>query len=472
MAVTQPTTTRSFLSVLTQLKNAVKGEQHDYTSGSIRKAVVLLAIPMILETSLESVFAVVDIFFIGKLGNNAISAVGLTESVLTMVYSVGVGLSIGATALVSRRIGEKKPEEASRTAVQAIMFSFFAAILISAAGLIFSRTILNFMGASQAIIAEGISYTRLIFASGIFIVFLFLINGIFRGAGDAALAMRSLWLANTINIVLCPLLIYGIGPLKGMGITGAALATTIGRGTGVCYQTYHLLKGKGVIKIRRSYFEPDKAVLRSFFAISKTATLQFLIASASWTFLARIMAGFGSVAVAGYTIGIRIFVFFILPAAGLSNAAATLVGQNLGANQPERAEKSVWTAAKFNVIFMLVVSLLFFFGANGLTGIMTNDTGVQEVASQALRIIGIGSIFYGIGMVVTSSFNGAGDTKTPTWINLLWFWAFQIPVAYLLAVVLKLGSNGVFISVITTEIFITITAVIIFRKGKWKLLKV
>ena len=471
MAVTQTTRT-SFLSVLTQIKQAIKGEQHDYTAGSIRKAVVMLAIPMILETSMESVFAVVDIFFIGKLGNYAISAVGLTESVLSMVYAVGVGLSVGATALVSRRIGEKNPEEASRTGMQAILLSFFVAILISVAGCIFSRDILQLMGASREIIAVGLPYTRLVFSSGIFIVFLFLINGIFRGAGDASLAMRALWIANLCNIILCPLLIYGIGTWKGMGITGAALATTIGRGTGVCYQLYHLLSGKHIIKIRKEYFTPDKAILRLLFAVSRTATLQFVIASASWTFLARIMSGFGSVAVAGYTIALRIFVFFILPAWGMSNAAATLVGQNLGAKQPERAEQSVWTAARYNVVFMLGVSLLFFLGSGPLTAFMTNDMEVQKVASQALKVIGVGALFYGVGMVVTSSFNGAGDTKTPTWINLFWFWAFQIPVAYLLAVVLKMGPMGVFLAVITTEVSITITAMIIFRKGKWKLLKV
>ena len=472
MAVPQQPVRRSTSSVFTQLRQAVSGAQQDYTSGSIRRAVVLLAVPMILEASMESVFALVDIFFIGKLGNAAISAVGLTESVLTMIYSAGMGLSIGGTALISRRTGEKKPAEASRTAAQAILLSFFIAVALSAAGLIFSRQILGFMGAGAEVISVGLNYTRLIFSSGIFIIFLFLINGIFRGAGDASLAMRALWIANGCNIILCPLLIYGIGPWNGLGITGAALATTIGRGVGVCFQLYHLVRGKSVIKITGADFIPDKEVLRSFFHVSKTATLQFMIASASWAFLARIMANFGSIAVAGYTIGIRILVFFILPAAGLSNAAATLVGQNLGARQPERAEQSVWTAAKLNMIFMVGVSLLFFFGSGFLTGFITNDAEVQRVATRSLQIIGIGMVFYGVGMVVTSSFNGAGDTKTPTWINLLWFWAFQIPVAYLLAIVLKLGSNGVFISVITTETLITLTAVIIFRKGTWKEMKV
>ncbi|MBE7171872.1 MAG: MATE family efflux transporter [Williamsia sp.] len=471
MAVTQPTRIGLF-SVFSQVKKAIRGEQLDYTTGSIRKAVIMLAIPMILETALESVFAIVDIFFIGKLGNNAISAVGLTESVLSMVYAVGVGLSIGATALVSRRIGEKNEEEASRTGMQAILLSFFVAVLISAAGLIFSKPILQLMGATPGIVAAGLPYTRLIFSSGIFIVFLFLINGIFRGAGDAALAMRSLWLANICNIILCPLLIYGIGSWNGMGIVGAALATTIGRGLGVCYQMYHLLSGKGMIQFKREYFKPNKAILRSFFAISRTATLQFLIASASWTALARIMSGFGSTAVAGYTIAIRIFVFFLLPAWGLSNAAATLVGQNLGAEQPGRAEQSVWRAAKYNLIFMLFVSLVFFLGANWLSAFMTPDAEVQKIASQALKVFGFGSMFYGVGMVVISSFNGAGDTKTPTWINLFFFWALQIPLAYGLAVLLRMGPKGIFFAVITTEVLSTVTAVMIFRKGKWKLLKV
>ena len=471
MAVTQ-STRLSFFSVFSQIKKAIKGDQQDYTSGSIRKAVIMLAIPMILETAMESVFAVVDIFFIGKLGNQAISAVGLTESVLSMVYAVGVGLSIGATALVARRIGEKNPEEASRTGMQAILFSFFIAVAISVAGFIFSKNILQLMGASQEIISVGLPYTRLTFASGIFIVFLFLINGIFRGAGDAALAMRSLWIGNICNIILCPLLIYGIGSWNGLGIAGAALATTIGRGTGVCYQLVHLLKGKGIIKFKREYFSPDKAILGSFFAISRTATLQFLIASASWTVLAKIISGFGSVAVAGYTIAIRIFVFFILPAWGLSNAAATLVGQNLGAQQPQRAEQAVWRAAKYNLIFMFGVSLLFFLGADALTGFMTNDPEVQKLASQALKIFGFGAMFYGCGMVVISSFNGAGDTKTPTWINLFFFWALQIPLAYALAVWLRMGSKGVFLAVIITEMLSTLTAILIFRRGKWKLHKV
>ena len=471
MAVIQPTRL-SPVSIFSQIKKAIRGDQQDYTSGSIRKAVIMLAIPMILETAMESVFAIVDIFFIGKLGNNAISAVGLTESVLSMVYAVGVGVSIGATALVARRIGEKNGEEASRTGMQAILLSFFAAVLISVAGFIFSRRILELMGATPGIISVGLPYTRLIFGSGIFIVFLFLINGIFRGAGDAALAMRSLWIANICNIILCPVLIYGIGSWNGLGIAGAALATTIGRGTGVCYQLYHLLNSKGVIKCKREYFTPDKAILRSFFALSRTATLQFLIASASWTVLARIMSGFGSIAVAGYTISIRIFVFFILPAWGLSNAAATLVGQNLGAQQPDRAEQSVWRAAKYNLIFMFGVSLLFFLGADQLAGFMTKDAEVQKVASLALRIFGFGAMFYGCGMVVISSFNGAGDTKTPTWINLFFFWAVQIPLAYGLAVGLEMGPKGVFLAVIITEVLSTVTAILIFRKGKWKLLKV
>lgn len=471
MAVTQPLRIHLY-SIFSQIKKALSGEQQDYTAGSIRKAVVMLAIPMILETAMESVFAIVDIFFIAKLGNDAISAVGLTESVLSAVYAIGVGLSIGATALVARRIGEKNGEEASRTGMQAILFSFFIAIVISVAGLLFSKNILQLMGATPEIISAGLPYTRLIFSSGIFIVFLFLINGIFRGAGDAALAMRSLWIANICNIILCPVLIYGIGSWNGLGIVGAALATTIGRGMGVCYQLYHLLSGKGVIKFKRAYFAPDKAILRSFFAISRTATLQFLIASASWTVLAKIMSGFGSTAVAGYTISIRIFVFFILPAWGLSNAAATLVGQNLGAQQPDRAELSVWTAVKYNLIFMLSVSLLFFLGADKLTAFMTHDPEVQKIASQALKIFAFGCMFYGMGMVVVSSFNGAGDTKTPTWINLFFFWAMQIPLAYLLAVPLRMGPKGVFVAIILTETLSTTTALIIFRRGKWKQLKV
>lgn len=328
------------------------------------------------------------------------------------------------------------------------------------------------MGAPPEVIAVGTPYTRIIYGGSIVIIMLFLINGIFRGAGDASIAMRSLWIANICNIILCPTLIYGIGSWEGFGLTGAALATTAGRGIGVCYQLFHLFSGKRIIKIHRSHLIPDWKILRSLFHLSWTATLQFLIASASWIILTRIMTCFGSAAIAGYTVALRVLMFFILPAWGMSNAAATLVGQNLGAGQPQRAEQSVWTAAKYNAIFMTIVSLIFLVASEPIILFMNSDTEVKVIATQALRIISLGYIFFGVGMVITSSFNGAGDTKTPTWINLFGFWAFQIPLAYLLAITFDLGPRGVFFAVIIAETVITIAGIIIFRKGKWKTIKV
>lgn len=432
----------------------------------------MLAIPMILEMVMESVFAVVDIFFVGKLGKEAVSTVGLTESVLAIVYSIGIGLSMGATAMVARRIGEKNAEEAAKAGMQSVLISIFISILISIAGIYFSEDILLLMGASRKVVEVGGTYTRIIFGSNVVIILLFLINGIFRGAGDASIAMRSLWIANACNIILCPLLIYGLGPIPAFGLTGAALATSIGRGTGVLYQLFHLFSGRRIIKIRWSHVKPDLPVIKSIMSISWTATFQFLIASASWIILAKIVARFGSAAIAGYTVALRIIMFFILPAWGMSNAAATLVGQNLGAGKPDRAEQSVWKSARYNAIFMIFVSVIMLFFSEQIIRFMNNDKEVEIIASKALRIISFGYIFFGVGMVITSSFNGAGDTKTPTWINLFGFWGFQIPLAYLLAITFQLGPTGVFFAIIITETLITITGIIIFRKGKWKSIKI
>lgn len=453
-------------SAWSYIKESLQGKHQDFTSGSIRKAIMLLAIPMILEMCMESVFAVVDIFFVGKLGPNAAATVGLTESVLTIIYSIAIGLSMGATAMVARRVGEKNPEGAAKAGAQSGLIAVTVSILVSLSGLLFAGNILKLMGATADIVAMGENYTRIMLIGNIVIMLLFLINGIFRGAGDAAIAMRSLWLANICNIILCPLFIHWFG------LTGAAMATTTGRGIGVCYQLYRLFKGKGVIRIRMSHFLPDPELLRSIFSIASTATLQFLIGSASWIAMARIMTGFGSNAIAGYTIAIRLLIFFLMPAWGLSNAAATLVGQNLGAKQPERAEQSVWKTAKYNAIFMGCVSLLFIIGAEFFVGLISSDPAVIQTAVLALRIVSLGYIFYGVGMVMINAFNGAGDSKTPTWINLFWFWVFQIPLAYLLADVLKMGSKGVFIAIVVTETCITITSVILFRRGKWKAVKI
>ncbi|MES2371855.1 MAG: MATE family efflux transporter [Bacteroidota bacterium] len=454
-------------SVWSWLKQSLNSEHQDFTTGSIRKAIFMLAIPMILEMCMESVFAVVDIFFVSKLGPHAMATVGLTESFLTLVYSVAIGLSMAATAMVARRVGEKSYDGAAKAGAQAALLSFVVTLIISCLGLFFSADILHLIGAGPEVIAMGATYTRIMLTGNVVIMLLFLINGIFRGAGDAAIAMRSLWLANICNIILCPILIHKFG------LPGAAMATTTGRSIGVIYQVYHLFKGKGVIKIHLHHFKPDLSVLKPIFTIASTGTLQFLIGSASWIAMARIISGFGSEAVAGYTIAIRLLIFFLMPAWGLSNAAATLVGQNLGAKQPERAEKSVWKTAQYNAIFMGIVSLLFITCAEFFVKLIDNsDPGVIKTAVQALRIVSCGYIFYGVGMVMINAFNGAGDSKTPTWINLFWFWIFQIPFAYLLADVWKMGPTGVFIAIVVTETCITITSVILFKKGKWKLIKI
>jgi putative MATE family efflux protein len=457
---------RSVGGIVRFIKEAIAGEEQDFTTGSIRKAVFLLAIPMILEMCMESVFAVVDIFFVGKLGANATATVGLTESVLSIIYSVAMGLSMAATAMVARRVGEKNYDGAARAGAQAIVLALTISILVTLSGILFAGDVLRLMGATEEIIVYGATYTRIMLIGNIVIMLLFLLNGIFRGAGNAAIAMRSLWLANFCNIILCPLLIHQFG------LKGAAMATTIGRGIGVFYQLWHLLKGKGIIKIHLHHFMPDKEVIKGILNVASTATLQFLIGSASWIAMARIMTSFGSNAVAGYTIAIRWIVFFILPAFGLSNAAATLVGQNLGAKQPGRAEESVWKTAKYNAIFMAFVSLLFLVAARFFVELINKDPLVVETAVTALRIISLGYIFYGIGMVMMNAFNGSGDSRTPTWVNLFWFWVFQIPFAYLLAIGWDWGSKGVFIAIVISETCITITSVILFKRGKWKLVKI
>jgi putative MATE family efflux protein len=451
------------------VKRSLRGEQYDYTQGSIRHAIILLAIPMILELSLESVFAVVDMFFVGRLGENAIATVGLTESVVTIVYSIAIGLSTAATAIVARRVGERNEEEAAHAGMQTIILSLLVTIVISALGIVFAPEILQIMGAKPEVVREGAVFTRIMLGGSVVIILLFLINGIFRGAGNAAIAMHSLWLASICNIVLCPLLIYGLGPIPSLGLKGAAIATTIGRGVGVAYQCYHLLKGSSSIHIKARHFRFDWPLMKTLVDIAWPATFQFLIASGSWIVLAALVAKTGgTAALAGYQVALRNVVFFILPAWGLSNAAATLVGQNLGANQPERAEKSVLLTAKYNGIFMTGVMLLFIFFAGPIISVFTNDTEVHQTGTLALRIIGSGYIFYGIGMVMVNALNGAGDTKTPTLINLCGFWLFQIPFAFLLAKWLHLGAMGSFIAIPVAETLIAIAAYILFKKGKWK----
>jgi len=467
MSSSQPNRKGNVLSSIYFLfRQAFSGEQQDYTSGSIRRAVFLLSIPMILEMCMESVFAVVDIFFVGRIGKEAVATVGLTESVITLVYSVAIGLSMAATAMVARRIGEKDPEGASRAAAQSINLALALTVVISVAGYFLAPHILELMGASPETVAIGSSYTRLVFAGCLVIMLLYLINGIFRGAGNASIAMWSLWIANGCNIVLCPILIHFYG------LPGAAIATLIGRGVGVCYQVYHLVRGRGAVRLLRSYFRLDIVLVKGISKIAWTGATQFLIGSASWIFLARIVAQFHETAIAGYQVAIRIFLFFLLPAWGMSNAAATLVGQNLGAKLPERAEQSVWTAARYNALFLLVISVLFLVGAGPIVGFINKDAAVEEVAVRALRIISIGYVIYGVGMVLTNAFNGAGDTRTPTIINLFCFWAFQIPLAYALAIWVDLGPTGVFLAILISETAIAVASFIVFRKGRWKQVKV
>jgi putative MATE family efflux protein len=454
------------------IKDAIKGGQQDFTKGSMRKAVFMLAIPMILEMCMESVFAVVDIFFVGRLGKDAAATVGLTEAFLMIIYSIAIGLSMAATAVVARRVGEKNVEEASRSAMQAVILALICTAVISVIGLIFAREILQLLHAPETVLAIGVPYARIMLGGCIVIIMLFLINGIFRGAGDAGIAMRSLWIANICNIILCPVLIFGLGPIPAFGLTGAAIATTTGRGVGVIYQVFHLIKGKGLLTIRLSHCAPQITILKTLMKVASTSTFQFLIATASWLFLARIIAGFGSNAIAGYTIALRIISFFILPAWGLSNAAATLVGQNLGAKEPDRAEKSVWITAKYNMIFMAIVTVIFFFFAKPIVSLINNQSEVVVIAIQALQIVSLGYIAYGLGLVLMNAFNGAGDSKTPTFINLAGFWGFQIPLAYILAIYFNLGPKGVFLAIVIAETALTIASYLIFKKGLWKNVKI
>ncbi|MEO8517294.1 MAG: MATE family efflux transporter [Flavobacterium sp.] len=465
-----------FSRIYTTLKQAIKGdESFDYTSGSIKKAVILLAIPMVLEMLMESVFALVDLYFVGHLKESsyAIQTVGLTESVITIIYSLAIGISMAATAVVARRIGEKDPIAAAKAGMQAIIIAFVINTVISIFGFIYAENILLLMGASAEAVAYGVNFTRIMMGGSLCIMLLFLINGIFRGAGNAAIAMRSLWLANICNIILCPILINGLGPIPAFGLMGAAIATTTGRSIGVLYQAYHLFNGRGILKIIPSYFIPDFEQIKALVKIAAPGVLQFVIASCSWIFLAQLVATTGGDhGSAGYQTALRIMMFFILPAWGLSNAAATLVGQNLGAKEIGRAEKSVFTTAKYNVIFMATIMVVTLFFASNFISFFTNDVIIQKIAVEALQTMSLGYIFYGIGMVLINTFNGAGDTWTPTLINFFGFWLFQIPLAYLLAKHYKMGPTGVFMAVPIAETAITLASIVLYKKGKWKSMQV
>ncbi|MBL7697919.1 MAG: MATE family efflux transporter [Chitinophagaceae bacterium] len=457
------------------IRQSLRGEEMDYTTGSIRRAVIMLSIPMMLEMMMESVFAVVDLYFVGHLENSsqAIQVVGLTESVLTIIYSLAIGMSMAGTALVARRIGEKNPDAAAHAAAQVLIVALVVTAVMSFLGFVFAKDILLLMGAEEETAATGTPFVRIMMGGSIVIMLLFLINGIFRGAGNAAMAMKSLWVANISNIILCPLLINGLGPVPAFGLTGAAIATTTGRGIGVIYQCFHLFNGASTVRLRAKNWILDLPVIRSVVKIAAPAILQFIIASCSWIFLANLVAKTGhDEGSAGYQTALRLMMFFLLPAWGMSNAAATLVGQNLGAENPKRAEESVMKTMKYNVLFMLCVTIFTFTLGEWLVSFFTNDAGVKAIAITALRIISLGYIFYGIGMVTMNAFNGAGDTWTPTKIYFVGFWLFQIPLGYLLAQYFQLGPLGVFIAVPVAETCISIASYIIFRRGKWKLKKV
>jgi len=462
-------------SIRTFFKNfkiAVSGGEQNFTSGSIPRAIFMLSIPMILEMMMESIFALVDAYFVSSIGANAIATVGLTESVLTLVYAIAIGLSMGATAIVARRIGEKDTQGASHAAVQSLILGVGIATIISIIGILYPKEILGLMGGAPDLVEEGYGYTQVLLGGNMTVMLLFLINAVFRGAGDASVAMKVLILSNVLNIILDPMFIFGFGPIPEFGVKGAAIATTIGRGTAVLFQLAILFLGWSTIKIRLKDLVLRAAEMLNLIKISIGGIFQFIIATTSWVFLMRIMAEFGSEVLAGYTIAIRVLLFTLMPSWGMSNAAATLVGQNLGAGQPDRAEMSVWKTGRYNAYFMAAVSLFYLFFAQYIMEFFTSDPEVISHGALSLRIIAAGYVAYAYGMVIIQSFNGAGDTKTPTIINFFCFWIFQLPFAYLFAVYLQWEATGVLWAITLAEILIAIVGIIWFKKGHWKSVKV
>ena len=456
-------------SILGVLREAFVGTKRDFTKGSIPAALIILAIPMILEMSMESLFAIVDTFFVSRLGAESIAVVGLTESILVLAYAVGIGLAIGATATVARRVGEQDLEGAARTATHVVYLGIIIGVVMGTAGVIFAPQLLHLLGAEPQVIELGTPFMRVMLGTNIVIVFLFLLNGIFRGAGDAAIALRVLVIANGLNIFFCPMFIFGIGPFPELGVTGAAVATVCGRGIGVAYAAWALfVRENGRLHVRRDHWTFDPKLLWSLVTLSSTAVLQFLIATLSWSGLVMIIAGFGSFAIAGYQIGLRVIMFVLLPAVGLANAAATLVGQNLGAGKPDRAERSVWTAGFLNAGILAVAGLFFIIFPDIVIDIFTQEPPVAAYGRDCLRIVGYGYAFYGLGMVMESSFNGAGDTWTPTYLNFFVFWLFEIPLAYVLANYLSWGPQGVFWAITISFSVLAVAAALLFRRGKWK----
>jgi putative MATE family efflux protein len=447
---------------------ALRGSRQDYTQGPVGRSILLLAVPMVLEVVLESVFAVSDVFFVSRLGDSAIATVGLTESMMAIVYTLAVGLSIGGTATVARRIGEHNADGAARAAVQTLALGMLVSVTIGIVGVIFAPTLLRVMGAADDVVTTGSGFTRVMLGGNASVVMLFLVNGVFRGAGDAAIAMRVLWLANGINIVLGPLLIFGLGPFPELGVTGAAVATTIGRGTGAAFAIWRLFPPGRHIQVRAEHLQLDPALMGRLIRLSGTGMLQVFIGTASWIGLLRILAQFGSAALAGYTIAMRVILFALFPSWGLGNAAATMVGQGLGARKPERAAEAVWIAGFYNLCFLGTVGILFVAFAESIAGLFTQDPVVLPYAVQGLRIVALGFPFYAYGMVVNQSFNGAGDTWTPTYLNFFVFWVFEIPLAYFFSVRRGLGPTGVFWAITLAFSLLAVLSTLLFKRGRWK----
>jgi putative MATE family efflux protein len=455
-------------SIWEAVKESVRGaHHHDYTRGPIGRSLLLLAVPMVLEVALESVFAVVNVFWVGRLGPAAVATVGLTESMFSTIFALGMGLGIGATAMVARRIGEKNKDGAGRAAVQSILLGILVSVPISVAGAWFAPDLLRLMNAKPEVL-ENASYARIMFGGNVFVLLLFLINAIFRGAGDSAISMRALWIANAVNLVLDPVLIFGLGPFPEMGIAGAAVASTVARGVGVVYQVWRLARPGKRFVIRRDHLRVEPPVLASLLRLSGTGIVQILINTTSWIGLVSVISAFGSIATAGYTVGIRIIIFAILPAWGLSNAAATMVGQALGAGDPERASRATWKAAWYNVAFLGALGAFFVIAAPMLVGLFTDDADVRRLATHCLRIIAAGFPFYAFGMVFTNAFNGAGDTWTPTFLNLFCFWLWELPLAWLLAHPAGLGPEGPFVAVAVAFSTLAVLSIVFFRRGRWR----
>ena len=450
------------------VREALRGSHQDYTKGNLNRAILLLAIPMVLEMVLESLFAVVDVLWVGRLGANAVATVGLTESLLALVFSIGIGLAMSTTAMVARRIGEKDPQDAAIAGAQAIFLGLLISLAIGIPSFIYAPQLLRLMGAPPEVIATGTGYARIALGGCGAIVMLFLNNAIFRGAGDAAIAMRLLWVSNILNLILDPCLIFGLGPFPRLGVTGAALATFTGRSLGVLYQFYRLMKGTDRVRIPPSLLRLNPRVMWRLIRVSLTGILQFAIANTSWIAMVRIVSVFGAAALAGYTIAIRIVIFIILPSWGLSNAAATLVGQNLGAGHPERAEQAVWRTGLYNMLFLGLIGVVFIFTATPLVRLFTHDPAVVPLAASALRILSYGNIAYAYGMVMLQAFNGAGDTLTPTIVNFFGFWVLEIPLAWWLSFHQGLHSTGVFLSIVIAQAAVAVTGMLLFRRGKWK----